>query len=814
MKIYISLLTALFVTIFNGFAEVDRSRDSLPPLVDGNVPQNLDELWGEYDPTNEPLDVQVVREWEEDGVVIKYVTYTIGTFKGQKSIMSAFYAYPKGQKNLPAFLDIHGGGGRANLNAVKWGAWNGYAVLSVNWGGHKPLEDLKDSEPNTDWGALDATQTGHNSHYNSMAPDELTLDDVESPRNNNWFLLTLGCRRGITFLEQQSEVNPELIGVTGHSMGGKLTVDVAGIDKRVKVAVPSCGGTGSARDILSGMPGAGAGREQSQLLLDTIDDVPYLKRLTCPTMFISPANDFAGPMDNMYINQRYVNNSFFQFAITPHRNHQHDEPYSVNTLLTFEQFLRNGFAYPKAPELTVNLETEDGIPEVTLVADSSKPIEKVDIYYSVDPHVLTRFWRDAEAEKVGDAWVAKAPIMSTSHPLFFYANVTYQEDLSQFVKSRTREKYKNQFALSSNLIRLTPEELKAAGVKATDKPERVVEDFSRGWQDWYRGYWDNQHHWNASTRKMKDPKYRPPRGAKLLLDVKAEEDNTLVFEFRCNTWGAYPHRPEGTFVAVKEVKGSPDWQTIEVSESDLLPAVFPRRKTDPLPKPQWEYITEFSLKCKGSQIRDGELIDVSRPWQGGREFRNLRWVGGRYPEKIIVSGGAVSFSEDDLSAKIKDAIDESWEGVEDFFGDPDALGRIYLTPAMATEIDTYMRVGQDTGIDGQTKISIGGKTYERGLGVHAESKLVFPIEGKFSAFHVVPGPQDGPFGQVEMKILVDGKEVFTSGPVSSRNFTSNPLTIPLAGARELTLIVNDGGNGIGGDHAAWGDAYLTKNDEF
>ena len=785
------------------------AKDSLPPLVDGKVPQNLDELWGDYDPTTEPLEAQVVREWEEDGIVLRYITYTIGTFKGQKSTMSAFYAFPKGEKNLPAMMEIHGGGGKANLGAAKWGAWNGYATLSVNWGGLVPLDDLNDTEPNTDWGALDATQQ-HNCHYNSLAPDHLTLDDVESPRNNNWFLLTLGCRRGITFLERQAEVDPKRIGVTGHSMGGKLTVDVAGIDKRVAVAVPSCGGTGSARDILSGMPGAGTGREESQLLLDTIDDVPYLKRLKCPTMFISPANDFAGPMDNMYINQRYVKNSFFQYAITPHRNHQHDEAFSVNTLLTFEQFLKKGFAYPQAPELTANLKTEDGIPEVTLVADGSKRIEKVDIYYSVDPHVLTRFWRDAEAEKVGDTWVAKAPIMSTSHPLFFYANVTYQEDLSKFVKARTRESYKNQFALSSNLIRLTSDELKAAGVKATDRPDRVVEDFSRGWHDWHESWMDNSHHWTAATRKLKDPKYRPPRGAKLLLDVKTEEDNTLVYEFRCNTWGAYPHRPEGTFIAVKEIKGSPEWQTIEVSESDLSLGALPRRKTDPLPKPQWTYVTEFSLKCKGSVIRNGESIDISRPWRGGREFRNLRWVGGRYPDKIIVSGGAVDISVDDLNSEIAAAIDASWEGAEDFFGEPDALGRIYLTPSMAVEIDTYLQVGENTGIDGKAKVNVGGKTYERGLGVHAESKMVFPLDGKFSEFHVVPGPNGARAGQVEMKILVDGKETFASGLVSGSSPALEPLTIPVVGARELTLVVTDGGNGKGGDHAAWADAYLTK----
>ena len=56
-----------------------------------------------------------------------------------------------------------------------------------------------------------------------MTPDDKTLDSVESPRNNNWFLLTLACRRGLTFIEQQPQVDAARIGVYGHSMGGKLS---------------------------------------------------------------------------------------------------------------------------------------------------------------------------------------------------------------------------------------------------------------------------------------------------------------------------------------------------------------------------------------------------------------------------------------------------------------------------------------------------------------------------------------------------------------------------------------------------------------
>ena len=99
----------------------------------------------------------------------------------------------------------------------------------------------------TDWGALDAYHAPSKNGKDAFATirdgsEDWTLDDVPSPRNSSWFLVTMGARRGLTFLQQQPEVHAASLGVYGHSMGGKLTVATAAADKRVKAAAPSCGG--------------------------------------------------------------------------------------------------------------------------------------------------------------------------------------------------------------------------------------------------------------------------------------------------------------------------------------------------------------------------------------------------------------------------------------------------------------------------------------------------------------------------------------------------------------------------------------------
>lgn len=105
------------------------------------------------------------------------------------------------------------------------------------------MKKAQSGDPNTDWGAVDPAQQKVPGYFN-LQPGEKYLDDFESPRNNNWYLLTIGARRGLTFLKQQPEIDPARLGVYGHSMGGNLTMYVAGCDDRVKVAAPSVGGSG------------------------------------------------------------------------------------------------------------------------------------------------------------------------------------------------------------------------------------------------------------------------------------------------------------------------------------------------------------------------------------------------------------------------------------------------------------------------------------------------------------------------------------------------------------------------------------------
>jgi cephalosporin-C deacetylase-like acetyl esterase len=626
---------ALPVSLLVLNAVVSLAQDSLPPLREGKVPRNLTEFWGEYDPRHEPVAAEVTREWEQDGIVCRVLRYHVGVFKGAPARVAAFYAFPKGAAKLPGLLHLHGGGQSASFDSVLNDAKKGYASMSLNWGGNvmRMGKDGVYEGPNTDWGKVDATHPPQRNKVNhfagGIAPDEFTLDPVESPRNSSWMLVVVAARRALTFLEQQPEVDPDRLGVYGHSMGGRLTTHVTGIDKRVKAAVPSCGGSG---DLLEGQTDVPGGRRQkiSALELGSVSENPYIEQISVPTLWLSPTNDFHAHIDNMAYTWRNVPEGLLRLSMSPHFNHRHSSEHAITQHLWFEAHLKGALQLPATPQLALNLKTQDGVPELVVRPDTSRPVKAVHLYYSTDPHALTRFWRDARALQRGDRWTAAAPVLDTGEPLFAFANVQYD----------TPEQYRNLpqapggsnsdvFTLSSREVSATAEQLRAAGVKATGRVERMIDDGARGWHDWYRLNWGNPSLWTAVTRKVKDAKWRGPDGAKLVFEVNPLRDASLVVSVTSNEWGAFSSGPKLQYHVVRELKGSPEFQTVSISLEELVP-------TDPqnkVPLANWQTLTELALCPSLGASKPGQPAPPEgKPWAKPTEVRvrNLRWEGGEY----------------------------------------------------------------------------------------------------------------------------------------------------------------------------------------
>ena len=583
----------------------------------GQVPTNVAQVAADFDPRVETLQTRVIREWEEDGLVLRHVTFHIGTFKGQAARMAAFYGYPKGGQALPGLLHLHGGGQRAFLHEVKFYGQRGYACLSINWGGRE-MERARPDDENTDWGAVDPTQKNVPGYFN-LKPGPRYLDATDSPRNNNWYLLTIGARRGLTFLERQTEVSPGRLGVYGHSMGGNLTVYVAGTDNRVQVAVPSVGGQGFRTIPWPLLP---AQRKQVprgnvDLFRATLGFQSYAPHIKAPLLWLGATNDFHGIMDDTYRTGSLIPHANIRYSFALHLNHRFTPEFAITRPLWIDQHLKGSFKFPRTPTSHLTLEK---MARLSVTPDLSHPIEKVQILYSIDPDPQARFWRTATV--VGTAnrrtWTAELPLLSTDEPLFAFANVHYR--LKQPVPVRSGRPT-SAFAISTLVHTAAPKALKHNRVQATDRRSLLIDDFSHEFRDWYQLSADNPHHWQFWTRKITDPKWRGPAGHRLTFDVKTRDANRLVVIISENFFRSYQGRQRDLINVVK-LPGGNKWHAVSLAPSSLKTVDGKDSMAS------WNHADLLGFRAYYGDHRE-TTIGTTR-WAGPRpEFRNLRWTRPR-----------------------------------------------------------------------------------------------------------------------------------------------------------------------------------------
>ena len=592
------------------------------------VPRSVKELWADFDPRKDALETEVIREWKEDGGVFRHVRYLIGTFKGKPARMAAIYGFPDGTKDkLPAVMHIHGGGQRAFLGEVKLLVARGYAALSVNWGGSgngKPPfnspEGAQPEDPNTEWGAVDPSQLNVQGYSTMLPGPKQFFEDHEDPRNNNWYLLTLGCRRGLTFLEQQPEIDAQRLGVHGFSMGGNLTMYVAGTDDRVKVAVPGVGGQGwrwKAHEFLGGVAQQEQVKGDVEVFKRTLSFESYAPLIKCPVLHRSGTNDFHGWMDDVYRTNALIPNQATRYCWSPHLNHRLIPEVAVAMPLWLDHYLKGGPALPETPGTELTLQTADHLPQLRVTPDKkSLPVARVEIYYSVDPDPRARFWRSAEVIHEGDAFVAKLPLHALDLPLFAFANVYHTLPKAESLAAIPgNPKPVTEVCISSLLQSATARELTAAKITATLKPSTVIDDFTHGLRDWYQLNAGNLTHQETWTRKVTDPMYRAPEGAKLKITLKMPKTNHLTFVVRQNEWRNY-RGPRATFTCEREIQGSDTTQTITLELTDFT--------SDTGPLKSWSQLDQLGI-CAHNPDR-GNSGTPPPLWNGtAAEFVRLEW---------------------------------------------------------------------------------------------------------------------------------------------------------------------------------------------
>ena len=137
-------------------------------------------------------------------------------------------------------------------------------------------------------------------------------------------------------------------------------------------------------------------------------------------------------------------------------------------------------------------------------------------------------------------------------------------------------------------------------------------------------------------------------------------------------------------------------------------------------------------------------------------------------------------------------------------------------PIRVSATSGWNGVNRDVTVEGKA-LRLGGAAgptaYPKGIGTHAASEIVYDLSGlDVSTFSAVVGVDQevpvGGYSSLTFQVLRDGVEVFSSGPMV-RSTEPIPVEVDVRGAKALTLVVGDSGNGNREDHADWADAKLT-----
>lgn len=617
------------------------------------VPRSVDAAWNAFDPRAEALETEVIRESLEEGIVLRCVRYVVGRFEGRKTRVAAFYAFPEGGSDLPGIVQVHGGGQFARKEMVRYYASRGYAAIAVNWG-EKVIDAAGD--PNTDWAGIPAGFLDPK-HHNEVAASGGTLHAEAHPWNSSWLLYAAAARRAITFLERQPECDGDRIGLQGHSMGGRITV-LSAVDPRLKAVSPSVGGSGYLYSDITGIPGSARRMEAGparDLYLATIDCREYWPRISCPVMFLGATNDFNSPMEMVVRGFRsQPDPSRSRMSFTPHMNHRFTADNMAARVRWFDAQLKGAFKFPETARTRLDLETEDDVPRFVVKPDVSGPhaVDGVTIFYGFDRDPRARFWRAAEMVEQGGEYIARCPVMDLGEPLFAFANVTYET--GEAIKLPAGYADTSLLTVTSEYRMAFPNQLREAGVKAVGERQRMIDDFSRGWQDWSLVSARNREHWNFETHKINDPAFVGPRGGSLAFDiVTTKPGETLAIILYADQWRGYTGRKARRYVALVSLE-VPGTHAISLTVDQ-----FTTEEGQVLSS--YDFLTSL-IFTPGHKERPRE---VKTPWQGEvPTFRRLRWEGGSLearPRPYLGTGVAEIDADAAFQQQFEEGVRESVE---------------------------------------------------------------------------------------------------------------------------------------------------------
>ena len=308
-------------------------------------------------------------EWRDSTDSVRSLYYEGGDYAGRPTRVFAWYATPGSirgdasrDKNLPAVVLVHGGGGTAFREWCELWAERGYAAIAMDLAGYEPKD------------GLNPHQAENRTRLADGGPDQSDNEKfgaIDQPLTEQWpYHAVANVIRAHSLIRSFPEVDAARTAVTGISWGGYLTCIVAGVDDRFAAAVPvyGCGYLHENSVWLDRFAAMTA--EQRELWIRLWDPSQYLPRVKMPILFVNGTNDFAYPLDS-YMHSYDAVPGEKQLCVTVNMPHSHPAgwaPREIGAFIDHHLLDKPGLVVAGDPRLEEGMVTVSFNGELTAAA--------------------------------------------------------------------------------------------------------------------------------------------------------------------------------------------------------------------------------------------------------------------------------------------------------------------------------------------------------------------------------------------------------------------------------------------------------------
>lgn len=364
MRFRFTHLLTLGLVLLGPTAPVLRAADA-PPSARKAPSEPTGPMW-DLATLSQPPKTYPAEPLRADG--LKGVFFEGLPYQGKPTRVFAWIGLPaaiESGKKVPGIVLVHGGGGTAYEAWARLWTSRGFAAIVFDNCGAIPVHTADPKK----W-----------QHHDAGGPQGWGgWGQIDDPREDQWtYHAVADALLAHSLLRSLPEVDPDRIGVTGISWGGYLTSIIAGVDTRLKFAVPvyGCGFTnehGFAHSVEALTPEAGA------RWMRWWDPSVYLPAAKVPMLWVNGTNDFAYTM-NAWQKSYRLPQSAHTLCLRPRMPHAHGGPgENPKEIQVFAESIVSG----GKPLARITGQGRDGR-NVWATFSSEQPIAKAELEYTKD----------------------------------------------------------------------------------------------------------------------------------------------------------------------------------------------------------------------------------------------------------------------------------------------------------------------------------------------------------------------------------------------------------------------------------------------